>query len=97
MKIKLSKNQWKYIGIKSGWIKKSNINANNKEDKSVKTYNDGDRCLKIFGPDRMDPNFKYDAVIYDSSGIPEASTISLCLEDIYFWAMEHKFKIKNEI
>ena len=88
MKIKLSKNQWEYIGQKTNWLKQSS--------KESASYKDKDKTLTIIGPGTFDPNFNYNATIKDELGTIEAVTEGT-LKEIYLWAKDHNFSMPQSI
>ena len=90
MKITLSKQQWEFIGEKTGWIKIA------KTTTTYKDKNNTNRTLTLDGPDTIDPNFIYTATIKDELGIIE-SVFDGTLGEIYLGAKERKFAMPVSI
>jgi len=91
-KYKLTKQAWEEIGKEAGWLGDSNTDV----DKNIKVYEDNNRTLEITGPPVLDPNFIYMATIKDEYGSVESVLTEATLSEIYKWAKEHNFDIKEE-
>ena len=84
-KYKITKEAWEEIGKKAGWMKKAS-----------KVYRDNDRTLEISGHSIRDDNLNYTATIRDEYGSVESVLSYATLSEIYKWAKEHNFYIKEE-
>jgi hypothetical protein len=62
---------------------------------AVKVYEDKGRTLSLYGPEVMDPNFKYDADIKDEDGQVESAINGVTLSEIFNWAKERGFKARK--
>jgi len=89
MKITLSKQQWEFIGNKTGWIKYAN-------SKRIIDKNNTGRTMTLSGPDVLDPNFSYTATIRDASGVIE-SVFDGTLKEIYLEAKARNFAMPETI
>lgn len=89
-KIKLSKQQWEFIGKRTGWIKTAETTT------TYKDKNNTNRTLTLSGPDTINPYFIYTATIKDELGIIE-SVFSGTLAKIYLAAKERNFAMPESV
>jgi len=88
--IKLSKQQWEFIGKKTGWIKTA------QSSQTYRDKNNSGRTMDLSGPDSFDQNFIFDAIIRDEFGDVE-SVFSGTLAEIYLEAKVRKFAMPESM
>jgi len=60
-----------------------------------KIFKDENRTLELSGQETLDPNLQYTATIKDEFGDVESVLTDATLSEIYVWAKEHNFSIKQ--
>ena len=90
MKIILSKNQWEFIGKKTGWIKTAETAM------TYKDKNNTGKTITLSGPDPIDANVVYRATIKDWLGSVE-SVFQGTLGEVYLQAQEREFAMPESV